>query len=39
VLAEHSVRSVDSLQDVLSADQWARRQAQVAVSLAAGAYA
>ena len=39
VLAEHSVRSVDSLQDVLSADQWARRQAQVAVSLAAGANA
>jgi 1-deoxy-D-xylulose-5-phosphate reductoisomerase len=36
VLARHSVRSADSLQDVLIADEWARHEAQTAVSLAAG---
>jgi 1-deoxy-D-xylulose-5-phosphate reductoisomerase len=39
VLARHSVRAADSLQDVLIADDWARRQATAAVSLAAGACA
>ena len=39
VLAQHSVRSADSLQDVLVADEWARREAQTAVSLAAGVFA
>jgi hypothetical protein len=39
VLARHSVRSADSLQDVLSADEWARREAEIAVSLAAGVFA
>jgi 1-deoxy-D-xylulose-5-phosphate reductoisomerase len=32
-------QSADSLQDVLDADQWARRQAQLAVARTAGAYA
>jgi len=32
VLQQHSVRSVDSLDDVLAADDWARRQAQAAVT-------
>jgi 1-deoxy-D-xylulose-5-phosphate reductoisomerase len=36
VLAAHSVGSANSLEDVLMADHWARRQAQAAVSLAAG---
>ncbi len=39
VLEQHSVRSVNSLEDVLAADEWSRRQAQVAVggcNLAAG---
>jgi 1-deoxy-D-xylulose-5-phosphate reductoisomerase len=43
VMTEHQAsslpRSVDSLQDVLDADQWARQRAQAAVSLAAGAVA
>jgi 1-deoxy-D-xylulose-5-phosphate reductoisomerase len=42
VLEQHSVRSVSSLEDVLAADAWSRRQAQVAVarvSSAAGVYA
>ena len=48
VLAEHSARSAGSLEgslaagsleEILVADQWARRQAQAAVSSAAGAYA
>ena len=32
VLGQHSVRSVSSLQDVLAADEWSRRQTQVAVA-------
>lgn len=39
VLARHSVRAADSLQDVLVADDWARRQATAAIALAAGACA
>jgi 1-deoxy-D-xylulose-5-phosphate reductoisomerase len=39
VLEQHSVRSVDTLQDVLSADEWARRQTQVAVARFGGAAA
>jgi 1-deoxy-D-xylulose-5-phosphate reductoisomerase len=39
VLARHSVRAADTLQDVLIADDWARRQATAAVALAAGACA
>jgi 1-deoxy-D-xylulose-5-phosphate reductoisomerase len=41
VLEQHSVRSVSSLEDVLAADEWSRRQAQIAVerSPAAGVYA
>jgi 1-deoxy-D-xylulose-5-phosphate reductoisomerase len=42
VLEQHSVRSVNSLEDVLAADDWSRRQAQVAVAhcnAAAGVYA
>ena len=39
VLARHSVRAADSLQDVLVADDWARRQATTAIALAAGACA
>jgi len=31
VLSQHSVGSVDALQDVLAADEWSRRQAQAAV--------
>jgi 1-deoxy-D-xylulose-5-phosphate reductoisomerase len=43
VLQQHSVRSVGSLDDVLAADEWSRRQAQAAVaqlgSATVGAYA
>jgi 1-deoxy-D-xylulose-5-phosphate reductoisomerase len=42
VLEQHSVRSVSSLDDVLAADAWSRRQTQVAVarlSAAAGVHA
>jgi 1-deoxy-D-xylulose-5-phosphate reductoisomerase len=44
VLSEHSLGSAESpeamsLDDVLTADQWARRRAEAAVALAAGAYA
>jgi 1-deoxy-D-xylulose-5-phosphate reductoisomerase len=43
VLQQHSVRSVSALDDVLAADEWSRRQAQVAVtqlgSTTVGAYA
>jgi 1-deoxy-D-xylulose-5-phosphate reductoisomerase len=39
VLAEHSVGSAESLEDVLAADEWARRRAEAQVALAAGAYA
>ena len=39
VLARHSVRTADSLEEVLIADEWARRQATAAVTLAAGACA
>jgi 1-deoxy-D-xylulose-5-phosphate reductoisomerase len=41
VLEQHSVRSVSSLEDVLAADEWSRRQAQIAVerSAAAGVHA
>jgi 1-deoxy-D-xylulose-5-phosphate reductoisomerase len=39
VLMRHSVGAADSLQDVLNADDWARRQAAAAISIAAGACA
>jgi 1-deoxy-D-xylulose-5-phosphate reductoisomerase len=39
VLAQHSVGSANSLQDVLFADDWARRAAAAAITLAAGACA
>lgn len=42
VLEQHSVHSVSSLEEVLAADQWSRRQTQVAVARfgsAAGVYA
>lgn len=39
VLAQHSVRSATSLQDVTTADAWARLQAQAVVSVAAAAAA
>lgn len=39
VLQRHSVRSANSLQDVMVADAWARRQAQAEVSTAAAAAA
>jgi 1-deoxy-D-xylulose 5-phosphate reductoisomerase len=39
VLAQHHVAPVVSLQDVLEADEWARRCALKAVSQAVGEYA
>ncbi len=36
VLEQHSVRSVSSLEDVLAADDWSRRQTQVAVARCGG---
>jgi 1-deoxy-D-xylulose-5-phosphate reductoisomerase len=39
VLEQHDVRTVESLQDVLSADEWARRQTQDAVTRFGGATA
>lgn len=39
VLERHSVRSVESLDDVLAADEWSRRQAQIAVARLGGATA
>jgi len=39
VLSQHSVRSATSLQDVTTADAWARQQAQARVSVAAAAAA
>ncbi len=36
VLEQHSVRSVSSLEDVLAADEWSRRQTQVAVARCGG---
>lgn len=39
VLQRHSVRSANSLQDVMVADAWARRQAHAEVSIAAAAAA